>query len=200
MATNLGPTSPPSTFLVGASVKALATVAVDANGIPMGGSPSWAFLGTSGALTSPMEAEATLAGNDTAHYAQVPTGKRWLVYGFGVFVYDATASAGTAMGHFGAQAAPSAGSGLRLRTVLSDAATTKSTIIGSVETNSVLLFALGKPATDGRYVSGDNVIQGESMFASPLVLEAGERFEAKHLQSVAYSAGVVRICYVELDA
>lgn len=158
--------------------------------------PTFKFLGTSGAVDA-LGATTTTASSTTAVYYEVPEGKVAYVWRLKGDVFDAADVVTTLAEHFGAQTAPSAGSGLRVRTVDTDHSTALTTLCASADNNLTLLFLTGTPisewtAKNGNIAHADHKgcnLKVDWKFSAPLVLTAGQRFEVKHLASVAYTLG-----------
>jgi len=159
--------------------------------------PNFRFLGTAGAVAE-LGATTTTASSTTAVYYEVPAGKVAYVYRLKGDVYDDTAALSTLPQHFGATAAPTAGSGLRVRTVDTDHTTALTTLCASADNNLTLLFLTGTPISEWTAADGYTPTAATHLgcnlkldwkFSQPLVLTAGQRFEVKHLENVAYSLG-----------
>lgn len=166
------------------------------------GSLKAVFLGTSGGVADvdTSGSVTNTANNTTARYAQVPAGKVWRIWAITAIIYDASATIGTLLTHFAAQTPPSAGNGLRIRTVDTDTTTEIATLAASAEVNIQLMAALELPLTSFAPATTNNVLMGTWRLPVPIVLTAGQRFEVKHLSAVAYTLGAWRIQYAESDA
>lgn len=158
--------------------------------------PSFKFLGSAGAVSA-IGATTTTANNTTAVYYEVPTGKVAYVWRLKGDIFDGTAAL-SALTSFGANSAPTANAGLRIRTVATDHTTALTTLASSVENNLTLLFLTGSGISEWTAMDGYTPtatthlgcnLKLDWKFSEPLVLTAGQRFEVKHLEAVAYTLG-----------
>ena len=177
-------------------------VGLDGSPLDMGiGTLGVTFLGTSGATATIDGGGSTTntANNTTARYAQVPAGKIWRVKAIKAFILDTDNSAGTLLS-FGSQSAPSAGTGLRIRTVDTNGTTALVTLAASIESNAGLLLTFGAPPSAFTPASHGTTLLLVWNLTTPAVITAGQRIEVKHLASVAYTVGAFGIEYEESTA